>query len=231
MLALHLKVCRFGKGDDAVGLLFNSDATLKICAKLNRKFSEEKLTEIRLNSEMRARFDPSKKRTLERVAYKSGLWPGKRRDGKLARRWYKFLKDLRTASGSTHDSIRQALWSGIMDDANVLQVAFTALESPDDQYHFDSVLRDVVDPGDPNGTKKIQILTLQTPHAVGAMADVPPKDTDETNTEPDDPDPTTIEDPPSSLKRQAAKKKATKKKAAKKKAAKKKAAKKKATKK
>ena len=212
-----------------MGLLFNNAATLKICSKLNRRFSEEKLEDIRTNQARKDRFDPSKRRTLERVAYKSGLWPGRGQAGEKAKRWYKFLFDMRAASPTTHDAIRQALWDGI-NDSNVVAITFVALESPDAQYRFTPSAISVVDPANPSINKEILVMVLQTP-ALGAGAGaVPPRDTDEPVGEIQDPDPSGIEDPmpapalagrkyrPAPKKKAAAKKKVAAKAARKKKA-------------
>lgn len=218
-----------------MGMLFTGKHTAKICARLNRRFSDENLDAIRRNDRRRAKFlDPiNNRRTLARIAYKSGTYPSNSPRSDVAKRWFYFLKN--NVSSAIALQIRQALLKGITEPHaggyKYNALVFVAFEGQVMRFSTEDL--DVIDPyGQPTG-KSVLLFKLQTARIDENVAYDPSTtmDPDEAPGEPDEdtPDPETATAPAitSGARKKVAKKKAAKKKVAKKKVAKKKVAKKK----
>jgi hypothetical protein len=156
-----------------MGLLFNTADTVKICAKLNRRFSEERLDEIRGDPDRLAKFqNPSANtRTLARIAYKSGLWPTRRPTNNKAKRWFKFLKDIQDNNATVARAIKQALFDGITAQASGVDkysaLTFIAIEGP--VLKFTTMDLPIMNGGTQVGL--VLLFTLQTPPAATGQHD------------------------------------------------------------
>ncbi len=212
-----------------MGMLFTGQHTAKICARLNRRFSDDNLDAIRGNRRKLAKFlDPiNNRRTLARIAYKSGTYPTDSPTSRVAKRWFFFLD--RVVTPGIALQIRQALLKGITEPHDngykYNALVFVAIEGQVMRFSTDDI--DVVDSqGQPTG-KSVLLFKLQTRSIPSNVAHDPPKDPDEDDvTEPDE-DPPDLEPAVAPAMTSGAGKKVVKKKTAKKKAVKKKAAKKK----
>lgn len=153
-----------------MGMLFNSNATQLIVAKLDWKFNPENLTTIRNNAKRRDRFDKAKQkqRSLARIAYNMRIFPGKKPGSRRAKKWYYFLQQLPVA---VQEKIRASILGGI-DDKIVLAIKFVSVEGVGTDA-FEARI-DV-----PNSKKKILLITLQTPEAPDQLAPPPKPDPDE----------------------------------------------------
>ena len=117
-----------------MGMIFTTPDTVKLCARLNRRFSDDNLDAIRGKPKRLAKFlDPiHNRRTLARIAYKSGLYPSNNPVSDIAKRWFYFLKT--TIPDTVAMDIRQQLLSGLTDmvgsDYKFRSLIFIAFEGP-----------------------------------------------------------------------------------------------------
>jgi hypothetical protein len=182
-----------------MGLLFTSADTVKLCARLNRRFSEDKIAEIRDDPNRMMKFNPTNNRSLVRIAYKSGIHPGRRPSSNVAKRWFRFLKDLDPA---TARQIRAALWKGldtkVGSDYRYQSLIFVTFEGPVTKFSGPTDLPILKANGTQTGFFSL-LLTLQTASIGNLTYDPEPNpDPGETAAEPDDPVPDPDLDPPSS---------------------------------
>lgn len=219
-----------------MGMLFTGQHTAKICARLNRRFSDDNLDAIRGSRRKRAKFlDPiNNKRTLARIAFKSGTYPSDSPTSRVAKRWFFFLDKVVTSTIALE--IRQALLKGITEerdeDYRYNALVFVAIEGQGMRFSTEDI--EVLDPqGNPTG-KAVLLFKLQTQRIPTNVAYDPSEtsdpDEDETtepNEDPPDPEPVPAPAVTSGAGTKIAKEKAAKKRAAKEKTAKKKLAKKK----
>ncbi len=91
-----------------MGMIFNSPETVRLCGRLNRRFSEKRLNKIRSDPKRLAKFlhASTNRRTLARIAFKSGTYPGNSSTDNVAKRWFYFLQNLPTAASL---AIKEAL--------------------------------------------------------------------------------------------------------------------------
>jgi hypothetical protein len=176
-----------------MGMYFNSADTMKLCGKLNMRFSEQNLDQIRQDPDRLAKFnDPqNNRRTLARIAYKSGTWPTKKSTNNKALRWFKFLKDLQDNNAAVAKSIKQALYDGLTTKANGVykykSLIFTAIEGT--VVKFSPMDIKVLDAN--NGTVGLSLLFVLQTAAVGAGTYDPataPDTGEDYNQEPNDDD-------------------------------------------
>lgn len=202
-----------------MGMVFNSTETIRLCGRLNRRFSEKRLKGIRTSPKRLSKFlnASTNKRTLARIAYKSGTYPGNSPTDNVAKRWFFFLQSL---PADVSLAIKEALEKGLTtqdDGGDYLyeSLIFVAYEGP--TTFFTATDLPIVDAnGNPMGTYSM-LFSLQTAAAGNSTYTPPPDEGENDSTEPDDGPPDT-----DSVKSNAAKKKAAKKKTAKKAAKKKK---------
>lgn len=206
-----------------MGMVFNSAETIRLCGRLNRRFSEKRLKGIRTSPRRLGKFlnASTNKRTLARIAYKSGTYPGNAPTDSVAKRWFYFLQNL---PADVSLAIKKALEKGLTsqdDNGDYMyeSLIFVAYEGP--TTIFTAIDLPVVDAnGDLTGTYSM-LFSLQTA-AAGSSTYTPPPDQDEDDsTEPDD-GPPDIDSGSGSVKLKAPRRTGAKKKAGKKKAAKKK---------
>lgn len=172
-----------------MGLLFTSLDTVKLCARLNRRFSEDNIAEIRDDPDRLKKFDPANNRSLARVAYKSGIHPGKKPANNIAKRWFRFLKDL---DGTTSAAIKAALWKGLTtktgSDYIYQSLVFATFEGG--VTRFSPTDLSVLDAAGNDTGRYSMLFTLQT-KAIGNLTYDPSgtPDVGETPQEPNDPQP------------------------------------------
>ena len=148
-----------------MGLYFNTADTAKLCAKLNRRFSDPSLSEIRSDPDRLEKFlNPgANNRSLQRIAYKSGLWPTKNPTTNKAKRWFRFLKDINDGSATIAKNIRQALYDGLTKQTagayDYSQLVFTAIEGPVVKFTSSDI---AITDGGGNSVGKALLLCLQT---------------------------------------------------------------------
>lgn len=180
-----------------MGLLFTSADTVKLCARLNRRFSEASLADIRDDPNRMLKFDPAQNRTLARIAYKSGIHPGRRPSSNVAKRWFRFLKDL---DPTVARQIRAALWRGLAtkigSDYKYQSLIFVTFEGPSTRFSAPTDLPILRANGTQTGFFSL-LLTLQTA-SIGTLTYDPEPNPDpgETPAEPNDPPPDPDLDPP-----------------------------------
>jgi hypothetical protein len=204
-------------------MVFNSAETIRLCGRLNRRFSEKRLKGIRTSPKRLNKFlnAGTNKRTLARIAYKSGTYPGSSPTDNVAKRWFFFLQNL---PANVSLAIKKALEKGLtsQDDGGDYiyeSFVFVAYEGP--TTVFAAIDLPVVGAdGNPTGTYSM-LFSLQTAAAGNSMYTPPPDDDEDSSTEPDD-GPPDIDSGSGSVKLKAVKKKTAKKKTAKKAAKKKK---------
>ena len=204
-----------------MGMVFNSAETVRLCGRLNRRFSERRLNQIRTTPKRLKKFlnAGTNHRTLARIAYKSGTYPGSAPTDNVAKRWFFFLQNL---PAGVSLAIKRALEKGLtsQNGANFVYESFLFVTYEGATTSFTPMDLPVVDAGgNPTGTFTL-LFSLQTA-AVGNSTFTPPPDQDEDSTEPDDGPPDT-DSGSGSVRLKARKKKAAKKKAARKAAKKKK---------
>lgn len=147
-----------------MGMLFTGKHTAKICARLNRRFSDDNLEDIRKNPKKMAKFlaPLTNKRTLARIAYKSGTYPSNSPRSKVAKRWFYFLKN--NVNASVALQIRQALLKGLTDTSGggwkYNALVFVAFEG--NVMRFSTEDLDVLDPYDNPTGKSVLLFKLQT---------------------------------------------------------------------
>jgi len=210
-------------------MVFNSAETIRLCGRLNRRFSERRLHQIRTTNRINKFLNAgTNHRTLARIAYKSGTYPGSAPTDRVAKRWFFFLKNL---PANVSLAIKEALEKGLTTTTGPNQYVyesfvFVAYEGT--TTNFTPIDLPVVDAGgNPTGTYSM-LFSLQTAAAGGDVFVPPPDDGEgDPSTDPDD-GPPDIDSGSGSVRLKARKKKkAAKKKAAKKKTARKAAKKKK----
>jgi hypothetical protein len=174
-----------------MGLYFNKPDTVKLCAKLNKRFSDQNLIDIRSDPDRLAKFNPANNRSLQRIAYKSGLWPTKDKASNKAKRWYKFLKDINDDTTTTTASdIKTQLWSGLTHQTSgaydYSQLVFTAIEGPAVKFtHQDLPIYNAAG----TQTGKALLFVLQTMAVgTGQINEPGPDQGEDTSNEPDDDD-------------------------------------------
>lgn len=169
-----------------MGMLFTTQETTRLVNRLNRRFNDDNIDNIRGNTKRLKKFTDLN-RTLPRIAYKSGTYPGAATTDDVAKRWFYFLLHLDPAIAT---QIKQHLKTGLTDtlmngDYKYLSFSFVAYEGP--CQHFDCEDVSQVDAGGTPTGYFIKIFKLQTPVAGQDKFDASTPDMGEAANEPDDP--------------------------------------------
>jgi hypothetical protein len=136
----------------------------RLIAKLDWKFSDAQIDQIKNDPIRLARFDPANSRNLRRIARLMRIWPGASANNSDARKWYGFLAWLHTkqnaATGNTvADDIRTAIYGGLTDP-NCRSISFIAIQGADIRL-TKSIIQLVPGPGN------LLVVVLQTIDAGG----------------------------------------------------------------
>jgi hypothetical protein len=111
----------------------------RLVAKLDWKFSDDRIKLIRNNANRLARFDPNINRNLRNVARLMRIWPGGPNDSGTtdAMKWYGFLMWLHTQTNAANggatiiaDDLRSLIFNGL-NDPSCKSISFLAIEGTD----------------------------------------------------------------------------------------------------
>jgi hypothetical protein len=177
-----------------MGMVFNSAETVRLCGRLNRRFSEKRLNKIRSDPSRLLKFinANTNHRTLARIAYKSGTYPGNSPTDNVAKRWFYFLQNLPAGvSLAIKEALETALTATDPTGSTYVyeSLVFVAYEGTTTSFTpIDLPVRDAY--GIPTGTSSM-LFSLQTAGAGNSTYTPPPDQGEDDTTEPDDGPPDT----------------------------------------
>jgi hypothetical protein len=168
-----------------MGMIFTGPETQRVLNRLNRRFNDDNISKIRVNQKKLAKFtDPT--RTLARIAYKSGCYPGTAPSDDVAKRWFYFLHNL---DGGVAGQIQDALNHGLTDtldngDPKYVALSFVAFEGPALVFDTEDIAQ-VDAMGNPTGYC-VMLFKLQTQEIGANKFDASTPDANEASSEPND---------------------------------------------
>lgn len=168
-----------------MGLMFNTKDTQKIVSKLDNRFGGDHFQRLQVQwtaarADRIAQFTAATPRSLSRLAFRLGVFPGSKRRGQPAKRWYGFLEWLKINHAAHHGTIRTAIQAAL-NDANCLGVKFVAVQGAAVNAWATTVAI---------GGKNVRVVTLQTiePYDIEDEGLVPNADAAEHASEKNEPD-------------------------------------------
>ncbi|MCW5750595.1 MAG: hypothetical protein KIT81_05555 [Alphaproteobacteria bacterium] len=162
-----------------MGLLFDTEFTIEVVNRLDRRFNQTGFAEVRSTDRLKALFDPAENRALRQISVALGIHPGRSPTDEPARRWWLFLLNLhdkRDPRGARlGPKIRALIWEaldspGAGAGSPIVAIKFCAVEgTPEDIFYEDVSLPAEGQPRD--RWPRVRTIVLQTlPHIGNGIA-------------------------------------------------------------
>jgi hypothetical protein len=140
----------------------------RLIAKLDWKFSDARINNIKNNPTRLGRFNPANNRNLRKIARLMRIWPSGSANNTDALKWYGFLQWLNQqqnpATGNTvAQDIRSAIYKALIDARNCHSISFVTIQGANISLTTSEIQIDA-------GPDYLLVVVLQTMDAGGVTA-------------------------------------------------------------